>query len=144
MNNFANGVSKSDEPENPGRRGLLRGIVGGAVIGVLGVVGVNKYIQKENTLNNLYLSFKGEEENFSKAHEAADMLIHEMDKANIEKIKVSGTGSSNEQIDILRDFLTSHINSHVGHKYTVRKELLDSGFYTKDTLAAISSEASSM
>jgi hypothetical protein len=144
MNNFANKGPGSSESENSSRRGFLKKMLGGALTGVAvvaGVRGVDKYVVGEDKLNELYASFEGKQEDFEKAHEAASMLMIEMEKSKVEKVRLSGEGNPNNKIEILRDFLTSHINSHVGHKYSFREKFLVSGFYTKESLLAIQKES---
>lgn len=137
MNNSEKNLSPNNEPENPGRRGFIRGILGGAMVTALGVKGVNKYIEKEKEINDLHAYFEGKENDFYIVNEAANMLIQEMRVANIQRVKLSGTGSSNERIDVLRDYLTRHLNSPAGYKYSFKQELFSFGYYTKESLTDI-------
>ncbi len=137
MNNPEKNTPQNNEPENPGRRGFIRGVLGGAIATALGAKGVNRYMEKEKQLNDLHTYFEGKENDYYKVNEAANMLIQEMSVTNIQRVKLSGTGSSNERIDILRDYLTRHLNSPAGHKYPFKQELLSFGFYTKESLSDI-------
>lgn len=133
----------NEQPENAGRRGFLGSMLGGA-LAVVGVgLGANKYMEAEKKLNDLHLSFKGEEENFSKAGEAASMLIEEMQKNNIETVKLSGNHPNNT-VEILRTFLTEHLNSVVGKKYPSKDGLWTAGVYTKESLTTLIAESSAL
>lgn len=137
MNNPEKNTPQNNEPENPGRRGFIRGVLGGAIATALGAKVINKYIEKEKQLNDLHTSFEGKENDYYKVNEAANMLIQEMSVTNIQRVKLSGIGSSNERIDILRDYLTRHLNSPAGHKYIFRQQLLSFGYYTNESLTDI-------
>jgi hypothetical protein len=137
MNKFEN-----NSPKDPSRRDFLGKVVGGALaVGLASTVGINKYMEEEK-LNTLYTSFKGQEKNFGKAKEAAEMLRDEMVKNNIKAVKLSGTGHENNHIEILRTFLTSHIDSQTGNKYPFKNSLIIGGYYTKENLEAIIKKAS--
>lgn len=134
MNTF-----KQGGPENEGRRGFLGKMLAGVAGVTLGGVAVNKYMDAENKLNSLHESLKGQEENPAKAKEVIGLLLDEMNSANppLQKVRLSGTGAPNTTIDILRDFLTSHLNSHIGHKYSIKKEVFESGYYTIENLSLL-------
>lgn len=132
--------SKSNEPENPGRRGFIRSVLGGAALAAVGTAGINKYIESEQKINELSDHFKGKEEDVAVAQEAARMLIAEMDAAKLTEVRLvsgQGAGFGTERLDILRDFLTQHLQSSVGRKYPFQKEVIKNGVYTKEILQTI-------
>ncbi len=136
---IGSGVPKNGEPENPRRRMFLKGLVGGAALGALGAAGVNVY-EHESDINQLNDYFKGKEGDIHAANEAASMLLEEMNVKNIERLALqSGTGIGLEtaRIDILRDFLTRHLQSPVGSKYPFQKDVIKSGVYTREILVEI-------
>lgn len=118
-------------------------VVGGALAVGLASVGVNKYMEKDE-LDALYESLKGQEKNFGKAKEVAEMLKDEMVKNNIKAVRLSGTGHENNRIEILRTFLTQHIDSHTGSKYPFKNSLIIGGHYTIENLEAIIKKASTL
>jgi hypothetical protein len=125
--------------ESPGRRGFLGDVgkmLAGAAAVTLGVTG-NKYMDAEK--NSLLESLKGQEENPAKAYEVIGLLLAEMNNANpqLTKIKLSSEDGPTDTIEILRDFLTHHLNSHIGHKYSIKKEVVVSGYYTKENLSLL-------
>ncbi len=142
MKNFEN-----NSPVDPERRGFLGKMVGAALaVGAMGVVTnevVNKY-QEEEDLNTLRNSLEGQGESFSKANGVAKMLLDEMVKGDIKAVKLSGEGHSNNRIEILRSFLTEHLNSTVGVKYESKKQLWAAGAYTKESLATLIAESSAL
>lgn len=135
--------------KNPKRREFIRGIIAG-VAGAATVAGVqilgNKYIEKEKELNRLVTTFEGKQEDFSYAVNAMNSLIAEMQAENLSKVKISGTGSSHEKIDFLRDFITQHLTSKVSSKYpqSVKETIFKNGFYTVDSLAELAMIANSV
>lgn len=139
MKNFAKNGPEGEGLQDRSKRVFGKALVAGAAVATVGF-GVNKYMEEEK-LNDLYASFKGQEQNFEKASEAATLLIEEMDKANIQKVKLMGNHPNN-RIEILRSFLTSHIDSHTGSKYPFKNSLIISGYYTKENLEAIIKKAS--
>ena len=121
------------------RRGFLRGAIAGVGALVLG----DKYILKpEQEKNNFYKQFKGQEKNYDTAIEAIEFLIAEMKIENIAKVALSGTGHKNYRIEILRDFLTTHLNTKgIGEKYYTRKQVIEQGFYTREDLITLHGQA---
>ncbi len=108
---------------NEGRRSFLKKVAGIATAGIVGAtLGIkgNKYLEREKELNKTFEFFNGHEEDFMFANKATHQLLSEMELENIARVKLSGTGHPNERITILRDFLTKHINTSVGKKYTFR------------------------
>jgi hypothetical protein len=77
-----------------------------------------------------------------KASEVVTMLMDEMKAAKVESVRLSGTGHPNNKIEILRTFLTNHLNSKVGHKYDSREKILSEGVYTQKSLIEIMYEVS--
>ena len=139
MNNFIKNGPEGDKLQDPSKRVFGKTLVVGAVMATVGL-GVNKYMEEEE-LNDLYSSFKGQEKNFEKAKEAATLLIKEMDKAHISKVKLIGNHPNN-RIEILRSYLTNHIDSHTGSKYPFKNSLIISGYYTKENLNDVIRNAS--
>lgn len=135
MNKIEKNGPEQDNLEDPSKRLLGKAAVATVVAGALVGTGINRYIEEEK-LNDLYSSFKGQEKNFEKAKEAAEMLIEEMDKAGITRVKLIGEHPNN-RIEILRTFLTSHIDSPIGNRYPFKNSLIISGYYTKENLEAI-------
>lgn len=135
--NLEKNTPPSNEPENPGRRGFLGKMIGAAALGTITVINSNKYMKQESEINNLYLSFKGKEGDIHKVNEATTLLIEEMNKENVNQVKITGTGHPNERIDILRDFLTKHLNSKIGNKNPIKNKIFSSGVYTRDNLVEI-------
>ncbi len=117
------------------------GVLFGSALSATGLV-FNKYQESEKKLNGLYVSLRGQEENFAKANEVAGLLMEEMKASKVESVRLSGTGHPNNKIEILRTFLTNHLNSKVGHKYVSREKILSEGVYTQKTLVEIMYEAS--
>lgn len=140
MNKIEKNRPEKDGLEDPSKRFFGKAAVATVVAGALVGTGVNRYMEEEK-LNDLYSSFKGQEQNFEKASEAATLLIEEMNKANIQKVKLMGNHSNN-RIEILRTFLTQHIDSHTGNKYPFKNSLIIEGYYTKENLEAIIKKAS--
>jgi hypothetical protein len=141
MNTFNQGGPEN--LKNPSRRGFL-GDVGKILAGVVAVtaaatvvVKANKYMDAEK--NSLLESLKGQEENPKKAYEVIGLLLDEMNSANppLQKIRLSSEDGPTNTIEILRDFLTFHLNSHIGHKYSIKKEVFESGYYTKENLSLL-------
>lgn len=127
---------KNNDPKE-GRRNFLK-IFGGAVAGAaLGIEG-NKYFERRQELNKLHELFNGKEDSFYYANKAAGYLLNEMEVENISRVRLSSTGHPNERIEILRDFLTKHLNSSAGKKYhQLRDDILKEGFYVKDSLIVL-------
>ncbi len=141
MNNLEKNTPQNNEPENPGRRGFLGKMFGAAALGTVAAMAGNKYIKQElennNEINNLYLSFKDKENDIHKVNEATALLIEEMNKSSIDQVKISGMGHPNDRIDILRDFLTKHLNSKIGNKYSFKNRIFSSGVYKREDLIDI-------
>lgn len=141
MNTFNQGGPEN--LKNPSRRGflgkMLAGVAGVALGGVaLKKVG-NKYMDAENKLNSLHESLKGQEENPEKAQEVIGLLLDEMNSANppLQKIRLSSTSAPTEMIGMLRDFITDHLNSKAGRHYSLKEEVMNSGYYTKENLSLL-------
>lgn len=140
LEQFPNNNNEKNPDE--GRRKFLKGIFGLSTLAAVGLAG-NKYFEKEKEINELFEEFKGKEGDFSSASEATGKLLDELEKAGLVSVKVTGTGHSNERIDILRDFLTRHLNSESGKRYgSLRESILKAGVYTKENLSALGQKAS--
>lgn len=140
MEQFPNNNNNEKNPDE-GRRKFLKGIFGLSTLAAVGLAG-NKYIEKEKEINELFEEFRGQEANFSSVIEATNKLLDELEKAGLVSVKVTGTGHSNEKIDILRDFLTRHLNSEPGKRYgNLRESILKAGIYTKENLSALGQRA---
>lgn len=138
MKEIQPGAHSNEELPQKGRRSFLSGIVAGAAGLYLG----NKYIEKEQEINNFYKRFEGKEENYEIAAEAALMLMSEMKMSNLDHVSFSGTGHPNDRIEILRTYLTRHLNKKgVGDKYPFQKQIINNGSYTKESLASINDAA---
>lgn len=138
-----NNMNKSPEgqgPENPGRRGFLGKMFGVATVAAvavgLGKAGDSKYLvaQEKNstteslkTPNEIFLYFKGHEGNPVKVKEAANMLKAIMVSQNISNVKTVGAGHENENITVLRDFLTSHVLYHTKATNEYKMEIVGTG-----------------
>jgi hypothetical protein len=136
MNNFAKNGQEAEGLQDPSKRAFTKGIVAGVALAAVGVAGLNKYMVQESNNNELFSSLQGQEKNFEKVSEVAKMLIEEMDKNKLEKVKLLGS-HPNDRIEILRSFLTNHIDSPIGNRYPFKNSLIISGYYTKENLEAI-------
>jgi hypothetical protein len=137
MSNYAN-----SGPENQRRRDfIIKSAEVVVAVGLLAIFG-NRFMNEEEKLNATHEYFKNKEKDFGKAKEAAEMLIQEMENTEpkLERIKILGKHPNN-RIEILRTFLTSHIDSHNGSKYPFKNSLIISGYYTKENLEAIIEKA---
>lgn len=138
MKEFQLGAHSNQDVPEKGRRGFLRGVLAGAA----GLYMGNKYIEKEKEINNFYKRFEGKEENYEVAAEAALLLMSEMKMSNLDHVPLSGTGHPNDRIEILRSYLTRHLNKKgVGDKYPFQKQIIENGVYTKENLYTINSAA---
>lgn len=142
MKEIQPGAPSSEEVPQKGRRGFLRGIIAGGV----GLYVGNKYLEKEKELNKLFATFEGKQEDFSSVVNAMNGLIVEMHAENLTKVKLSGTGGTNEKINYLRDFITQHLTSKVSTKYpqSIKELIFKSGFYSIDSLAELAKIANSV
>lgn len=115
MNNIGNtnkgpnqtpGKKENGEPHE-GRRNFLGGLIAGAV----GLAGVNKFIvEPEKEKNDFYKKFEGREHMYDAAVSATQILLSEMNIDNLHRVAINGTGRTNYRVEILRDFLTTHLN----------------------------------
>ena len=164
MNTQENFAPKNNGPENPGRRGFIRGTIAGLAGLTLAATGVNKYIEKEReeelkkspeemNIDELYVYFGKDVENFEKANHAAYIVLQEMnnpkmgDKKSVDRISIKqGINffgfAENERLAIAKDFLVRHLNSKAGHKHDVhdremRKNIFATGFITRQDLVNI-------
>lgn len=138
MNEFNPGAYSGRQEPSKGRRGFLRGVVAGAV----GLYVGNKYLEKEKQVNEFAERFEGKEKSYSVASEASLLLITEMTMSNIDSIRLSGTGHANDRVEILRTYLFRHLTTKgIGDKYSIQKEILEHGVFTKENLQAINQEA---
>lgn len=138
MKEFQPGAYFNEEAPKQGKRGFIRGMIAGAV----GLYVGNKYLKKEQEINNFYKQFEGKEGSYEVASEAALLLISEMKMSNLDNVLLSGTGNPNERIEVLRSYLTRHLNTKgIGNKYSFQKQIIEKGFYTKENLALINSAA---
>lgn len=151
MNNFGKNTPQNNEPENPGRRGFIRGVLGGAIVTVFGVKGINKYLENEiqeelkkpvEEMNQEGLNkyFGNDIEDLSKVNHAVNIILIEMNKEGLDKISLnSGTNvlGGNGRLDVSRDFLTKHLNSKVGSKYPVKGKIFSSRTYKKEDLVEL-------
>ena len=124
-----------------GRRGFLRGVVATVASVALGYEIIKSPDEKENvkeSTGDLYERFKGQESNFFSARDAADLLCSELDVINKASVKISGDDAPNNRIEILRTFLTAHLQTKgVGEKYDHRDEIISRGIYNKNILLYI-------
>ena len=136
--NMMNSQPRNEGEPSKGRRGFIRGALAGAASMYLG----NKYLEKKKVVDDFYKRFEGQESNYNTAVEATILLINELDATNTKHVSISGTGHPNERIEILRNYLTRHLNTkNVGDKYSIRETILKQGYYDKDVLAMLNSEA---
>lgn len=138
MNNFENNTLK-----NEGRRGFLEKIGKSLTAVTVGAFGTglilnktNKYAEAEKNNKELSESLEGKDQDFSKVRIIAASLLAEMDKNGIQEIKISG-GYQNNTIEILRNFITRHLESKVGSVYSSREKIIISGVYTKQDILNI-------
>ena len=134
--------AKKEKEVREGRRNFLKAVLGGAVVGATAVTGIDKIIKQKKESESLASLFEGQEENFLKANQAANMLINEMNIANVQRVRLFGDEPKNERIGFLREFLSKHLNSKVGHRYYSKGGILAEGFYTADNLSRIMAESS--
>lgn len=133
--------NNNDKGPDGVRRKFLKGIFGLSTLAAVSLAG-NKYFEKEKETNELFERFKGKEGDFSSAVYATETLVSELEKANLVSVKVTGTGHSNEKIDVIRDFLTRHLSSEFGKRYGgIRESVLRAGVYTKENLAVLGGKA---
>ena len=146
MNTSQPGEPGAMNDKEPSRRGFLK-TVGVALVGAGAALTGNKYLveEKEGSARDaFYLKFKNQEKSFQSAIEASLLLIAEMEAINIAKVSLSGTGHPNYRVEILRNFLTLHLNTkRVGNRYySIQRRILDQGYYDKEILLELSSQAS--
>lgn len=131
--------NKNNEPENPERRTILKAATGATVLAGMGKMGM-EFAENENEVNKLYELLKGREHDAEFVNIAATMLLEEMNRENTESVRLvsgPGAGFGTGRIDILRDFLTKHLQSPTGSKYPFQKEVIESGVYTRKSLVDI-------
>jgi hypothetical protein len=140
--------SKKAQGENtsPTRRGFLKtigAVAASAVTFGVGTHQVNKYAIEERKLNDLFARFNGQEKSFLAASDAANLLIGEMEMENTATVNISGTSHPNNRIEILRNFLTQHLQTRgIGERYyDVQKSILSRGVYDKYSLIKLAEQA---
>ncbi len=138
MKEFQPGAHFNEEVPEKGRRGFLRGILAGAA----GLYVGNKYLEKEKEINLFFKDFEGKEKNYEVAAKAALLLMSEMEMSNVHHVSLSGTGHPNNRIEVLRSYLTRHLNAQgIGNRYPFQKEIISGGAYTKENLQMIHNTA---
>jgi hypothetical protein len=130
--------SNTEDPKN-GRRGFIRGIAAG----VATLAGVNKFLvgpAKEK--NDFYNKFRNNITNYDSVVSATQILLSEMNVTNMHRVELGDKEMPNYRIEILRDFLQTHLYlKGVGDRYTVSQKVLSQGYFTRDELVAINNEA---
>lgn len=136
---------QDSSPKSLPRRGFLKtlGIAAASMItgGVIQYEG-NKYLIKEKELNDFFARFEGKEMSFIVAVDASNLLRAEMERDNIQTVTLSGTGHPNNRIEILRNFLTRHLQTKgIGDRYAVQKSIIEGGVYDKENLVLLTQQA---
>lgn len=155
LENFSPNTIEKKKKEK--KRKVLRAYITAAAIAFGGIVGygVNKnegidHNEKDVVSANvdveemspdaLNLYFGNDIEDLSKVNHAANIILIEMNKDNLDKVSLnSGTNvlSGSGRLDVARDFLTKHLNSKVGSKYPFKNKIISSGVYKREDLADI-------
>ena len=157
MPEFQPGAHFNNDKPNEGKRSFLRRVfVGAAAIAVGDKYLVSKDTKKSEEVNSekldqsiesandLFNHFEGKERDYNFAVEATSILAKEMGD-RITTVRLSGTGHPNEKIEILRNYLSSHLNSKgIGDKYSSQKQIFAAGVFTKDNLQALHQEAKAL
>ena len=129
----------ANESVDPSKRRLLGGLVAGVTLTAAGIMGA-KLIEGDNSISTLHEHFKGQEQSYSHAQEAVDLLITEMGTKGLIQIKTIGDGS--DKVAYLRDFITNHMTSDAARPYEGSvKDDFRKGVYTKELLLSIKEEA---
>jgi hypothetical protein len=128
-NELVNSAKKEMEI-NESRRSFFGKAAGMIIAAVLGMEG-KEVVDKATDLNKLKERFnQNEAENIELVNEAANLLYEEMYDKKIELVNTYGTGSNNERVNILRDFLSMYLNSNLGNKNPYKKEIFEGKKYT--------------